>query len=102
MFTFDDMERVDPSGIQVLLRQVDNSELGLALKGANEEIKALFFDNMSERAGKMILEDMDAMGAVRMKDVEDAQAKIVTAAKALSDSGEIVISGSDEGSELVY
>ena len=102
MFTFDDMARVDPSGIQVLLRQVDNSELGLALKGANEEIKALFFDNMSERAGKMILEDMDAMGAVRMKDVEDAQAKIVTAAKALSDSGEIVISGSDEGSELVY
>ena len=102
MFTFDDMARVDPSGIQVLLRQVDNSELGLALKGANEEIKALFFDNMSERAGKMILEDMDAMGAVRMKDVEDAQAKIVTAAKALADSGEIVISGSDEGSELVY
>ena len=102
MFTFDDMTRVDPSGIQVLLRQVDNSELGMALKGANEEIKALFFDNMSERAGKMILEDMDAMGAVRMKDVEDAQAKIVTAAKALSDSGEIVISGSDEGSELVY
>ena len=102
MFTFDDMARVDPSGIQVLLRQVDNSELGLALKGANEEIKALFFDNMSERAGKMILEDMDAMGAVRMKDVEDAQAKIVTAAKTLADSGEIVISGSDEGSELVY
>ena len=102
MFTFDDMERVDPSGIQVLLRQVDNSELGLALKGANEEIKALFFDNMSERAGKMILEDMDAMGAVRMKDVEEAQAKIVTATKALADSGEIVISGSDEGSELVY
>ena len=102
MFTFDDMARVDPSGIQVLLRQVDNSELGLALKGANEEIKALFFDNMSERAGKMILEDMDAMGAVRMKDVEDAQAKIVTAAKALADSGQIVISGSDEGSELVY
>ena len=102
MFTFDDMARVDPSGIQVLLRQVDNSELGLALKGANEEIKALFFDNMSERAGKMILEDMDAMGAVRMKDVEDAQAKIVTAAKTLADSGQIVISGSDEGSELVY
>ena len=57
---------------------------------------------MSERAGKMILEDMDAMGAVRMKDVEEAQAKIVSAAKALADSGEIVISGSDEGSELVY
>ena len=102
MFTFDDMTRVDPSGIQVLLRQVDNSELGLALKGANDEIKALFFDNMSERAGKMIQEDMEALGAVRMSDVEGAQAKIVTAAKALADSGEIVISGSDEGSELVY
>ena len=102
MFTFDDMTRVDPSGIQVLLRQVDNSELGLALKGANDEIKALFFDNMSERAGKMVQEDMEALGAVRMSDVEGAQAKIVTAAKALADSGEIVISGSDEGSELVY
>ena len=85
-----------------MLRQVDNSELGLALKGANDEIKSLFFDNMSERAGKMIQEDMEALGAVRMSDVEGAQAKIVTAAKALADSGEIVISGSDEGSELVY
>ena len=74
----------------------------LALMGANDEIKSLFFDNMSERAGKMIQEDMEALGAVRMSDVEGAQAKIVTAAKALADSGEIVISGSDEGSELVY
>ena len=102
MFTFDDLARVDGAGIQTLLRQVEKDSLGLALKGASEDVKELFFANMSERAGKMMKEDMEAMGAVRLKEVDEAQAAIVAIAKALSDSGEIVIAGGDEDSELVY
>jgi flagellar motor switch protein FliG len=102
MFTFDDLARVDASGIQMLLRQVEKDQLGLALKGSSDEVRELFFANMSERAGKMMKEDMEAMGAVRLKDVDEAQAAIVSVAKALSDSGEIVIAGNDEESELVY
>lgn len=102
MFTFDDLVRVDSSGIQLLLRQVEKDMLAVALKGASEGVKELFFSNMSERAGKMMKEDMDAMGAVRLKDVDEAQSGIVQTAKALSDAGEIVIAGSDEESELVY
>ena len=102
MFTFDDLARVDGGGIQTLLRQVEKDSLGLALKGASDEVQELFFANMSERAGKMMKEDMEAMGAVRLKDVDEAQSGIVTIAKALSDSGEIVIAGGDDESELVY
>lgn len=102
MFTFDDLIRVDASGIQMLLRQVEKDQLAVALKGSSEEVKELFFANMSERAGKMMKEDMDAMGAVRLKDVDEAQSGIVQTAKALSDAGEIVIAGNDEESELVY
>lgn len=102
MFTFDDLVRVDPAGIQTLLRQVDKDQLGLALKGASEEVKQLFFSNMSERAGKMLKEDMEALGAVRLKDVDEAQAGVVSTAKALADAGEIVISGASEEDELVY
>ena len=102
MFTFDDLIRVDASGIQLLLRQVEKDQLAMALKGASDEVKDLFFSNMSERAGKMMREDMEAMGAVRLKDVDEAQSVIVTAAKALADSGEIVITTSDEEGELVY
>ena len=102
MFTFDDLVRVDASGIQLLLRQVEKDQLAVALKGSSEEVKELFFVNMSERAGKMMKEDMDAMGAVRLKDVDEAQSGIVKAAKALADADEIVIAGNDEESELVY
>ena len=102
MFTFDDLVRVDAGGIQTLLRQVEKDQLAVALKGAADAVKELFFANMSERAGKMMKEDMGAMGAVRLKDVDEAQAGIVQIAKALSDAGEIVIAGSDEESELVY
>ncbi len=102
MFTFDDLVRVDASGIQMLLRQVEKDQLAMSLKGAAEDVKDLFFSNMSERAGKMMREDMEAMGAVRLKDVDEAQAAVVTTAKALADSGEIVISTGDEESELVY
>ena len=102
MFTFDDLARVDPAGIQILLRQVEKDQLAMALKGASDGVKDLFFQNMSERAGKMMREDMEAMGAVRLKEVDEAQAAIVLVAKTLADSGEIVISSGSEEDELVY
>ncbi|MFQ5619099.1 MAG: flagellar motor switch protein FliG [Rhodospirillales bacterium] len=102
MFTFGDLSRIDSSGIQVLLRDVEKDKLALALKGASEDLKKLFLDNMSKRAAKMMKEDMEAMGAVRLKDVDEAQAVVVSAAKALADSGEIMISSGGEEDELVY
>jgi len=102
MFTFDDLERVDSAGIQMLLRQVDKAQLAIALKGGSESVKELFFSNMSERAAKIMREDMDAMGAVRLKDVDEAQAGIVSIAKQLADSGEIVIAGQGEEEQLIY
>jgi flagellar motor switch protein FliG len=102
MFTFDDLIRLDASGIQVLLRQVEKDQLALALKGATEDVKELFFSNMSERAGKMMREDMEAMGAVRLKEVDEAQAGVVITAKDLADAGEITISTGEEEGELIY
>ncbi len=102
MFTFDDLVRLDASGIQLLLRQVEKDQLAMSLKGAAEDVKDLFFSNMSERAGKMMREDMEAMGAVRLKDVDEAQAAVVSNAKALADAGEIVISTGEEEGELIY
>ena len=102
MFTFDDLIRINDAGIQVLLRQVEKDILGIALKGASDDVKELFFNNMSERAGKMLKEDMDAMGAVRLKDVDEAQGSVVMIAKSLSDSGEILVSTGGEEDELVY
>ena len=101
MFTFDDLSRLDDGGIQVLMRQVEKDQLALALKGASDEVKDMFFRNMSERAGKMMKEDMDAMGAVRLRDVDEAQGGIVTSAKALADAGEIVIATGSEDDELI-
>lgn len=91
MFTFDDLIKLESQAIQLLLRNVDNARLGLALKGGKDELKELFFKNMSERAAKILREDMENMGPVRVKDVEEAQSEIVIAAKALIDSGEITI-----------
>ena len=85
MFTFDDLVNIDPAGIQTLLRQVEKDQLAMALKGGSDEVKDLFFQNMSERASKMMREDMEAMGAVRLKEVDEAQAAIVGAAKTLAD-----------------
>ena len=101
MFTFDDLSRLDDGGIQVLMRQVEKDQLAMALKGASDDVKDMFFRNMSERAGKMMKEDMDAMGAVRLKDVDEAQAGIVISAKSLADAGEIVISTGGEDDELI-
>ena len=102
MFTFEDLLRIDPAGIQVLLRQVEKDQLAMSLKGASDDVKELFFKNMSERAAKMMREDMEAMGPVRLKEVDEAQANVVQTAKQLADSGEIVISGSGEEDELVF
>lgn len=102
MFTFEDLTRLDAMGIQVLLRNVDKEKLSIALKGASEVIKDLFFKNMSERAGKMMKEDMEALGPVRLRDVDDAQAVIVQTAKDLANNGEITISDGGTQDELVY
>ena len=102
MFTFEDLMRIDAQGIQVLLRNVDKDKLAIALKGASEAIKELFFSNMSTRAGKILKEDMEAMGPVRLREVEEAQQYIVSTAKDLAAANEIVISEGKESDELIY
>ncbi len=102
MFTFDDLAYIDSNSIQTLLKGIDKSKLGLALKGASDPLKDLFFKNMSERAGKILKDDMDTMGMVRLKDVDEAQAEIVRVAKELADKGEIFIADGGEGNEFVY
>ena len=98
MFVFEDILLLDDRAIQRVLRDVDNSDLGIALKGANDEVQAAIFKNLSSRLAAMIKEDMEFMGPVRMKDVEEAQQKIVGVIRKLEDSAEIVISrgGGDE------
>ena len=102
MFTFDDLAKVDAAGVQVILRQVEKDQLAMALKGGSDDLKDLFFGNMSERAGKMMKEDMEAMGAVRLRDVDEAQSAIVQVAKGLADAGEIAIATGGEDDEFVY
>jgi flagellar motor switch protein FliG len=92
MFTFADLQRLSPQAVQVLLRSVEKGRLPIALKGATDPIKALFLGQMSERAAKMLRDDMVALGPVRMKDVEEAQAAISNLAKDLAARGEIDIS----------
>jgi flagellar motor switch protein FliG len=102
MFTFEDLINLDASGIQTLIRAVDKDRLPIALKGATDTIKDLFFANMSERASKIMKEDMSTMGPVRLKDVEEAQQYIVNVAKDLEDRGEIVISTGSEEDQMIY
>lgn len=98
MFVFEDILSLDDRSIQRVLREVENNELATALKSANEEVQTVIFNNLSKRLVAMIKDDMDFMGPVRLKDVEDAQQKIVNIIRKLEDSGEIVISrgGGDE------
>ena len=98
MFVFEDILLLDDRAIQRVLRDVDNADLGVALKAANEEVQNVIFKNLSKRLAAMIKEDMEFMGPVRMKDVEEAQQKIVSVIRKLEDAGEIVISrgGGDE------
>lgn len=102
MFTFEDLSKLDPGGVQTLMRGVDKTKLPIALKGASETIRDLFLSNMSERASKMLKEDMSAMGPVRLKDVEEAQMSMVNLAKELAAKGELVLADSKGEDELVY
>lgn len=98
MFVFEDILSLDDKTIQRVLRDVDNNDLGIALKGTSEEVQNVIFNNLSKRLAAMIREDMDFMGPVRMKDVEEAQQKIVNIIRRLEDTGEIIIArgGGDE------
>jgi flagellar motor switch protein FliG len=98
MFVFEDILSLDDKSIQRVLREVDNNELAVALKGSNEEVQNVIFNNLSKRLAAMIKEDMEYMGPVRLKDVEEAQQKIVNIIRKLEDSSEIIISrgGGDE------
>jgi flagellar motor switch protein FliG len=102
MFTFEDLGKLDPGSIQTLLRHVEKDKLGLALKGATDTLRDTFFSNMSERAGKILREDMESMGPVRLKDVDEAQMRMVNVAKDLATKGEIMIGSGSGDDELVY
>ena len=101
MFTFEDLIKLDASGVQTVLRSAGNNRVAMALKGASEPLRGLFFANMSERAAKIMKEDMEAMGGVRIKDVEEAQQFIVNTAKDLAAAGEIII-GNGKEEDLLY
>jgi len=102
MFTFEDLLKLDSKAIQAVMRGVDKSKLPIALKGASDALKDLFFSNMSERAGKLVKEDIAALGPTRLRDVEEAQASIVNSAKDLAARGEITIAKDNGEDELVY
>ena len=102
MFVFEDLSKLDPGGIQTLLRGTPKEQLALALKGASDKLREMFFSNMSERAAKIMREDMDSMGPVRLKDVDAAQVGMVQVAKDLAAKGEIMLAGSGGDDELIY
>ncbi len=102
MFTFDDLIRLDTGSAQTLMRHIDKDKLAVALKGATEPVREFFMGNMSSRAAKMLVDDMQALGPVRLRDVDDAQAQLVNLAKDLAAKGEIMISKNRGDEELVY
>jgi flagellar motor switch protein FliG len=102
MFTFEDLGKLDPGSIQTLLRHVEKDKLGLSLKGATDSLRDVFFSNMSERAGKILREDMEGLGPVRLKDVDEAQMRMVNVAKDLANKGEIMIASKQGEDELIY
>src|SRR5580658_1916940 len=102
MFVFEDLSKLDPGGVQTLLRGVEKDQLGLALKGASDALREMFFSNMSERASKIMREDMESMGPVRLRDVDAAQMAMVQVAKDLAAKGEIMLAGSGGDDELIY
>jgi flagellar motor switch protein FliG len=101
MFTFEDLAKLESSAIQTLLARMDKKELAMALKGANETIKETFFNNMSGRTAKLLKDDMEAMGPVRLKDVDDAQGRMVSTAKDLAAKGEIMIMKTKSDDQMV-
>ena len=102
MFVFEDLSKLDPGGVQTLLRTVEKDQLGLALKGASDALREMFFTNMSERAAKIMRDDMESMGPVRLREVEQAQMAMVQVAKDLASKGEIMLVGANNDDELVY
>ncbi|MCX7589083.1 MULTISPECIES: flagellar motor switch protein FliG [unclassified Phenylobacterium] len=102
MFVFEDLSKLDPGGVQTLLRNVEKDQLGLALKGASDSLREMFFSNMSERAAKIMREDMESMGPVRLRDVDQAQMAMVQVAKDLAAKGEIMLAGAGGDDELIY
>jgi flagellar motor switch protein FliG len=102
MFTFDDLIKLDAASAQTLMRHVDKDKLAIALKGANDEVRKFFLGNMSSRAAKMLVDDMQAIGPVRLRDVDEAQTLLVNLAKDLAAKGEIMISKNRSDDELVY
>ncbi|MCK8783042.1 flagellar motor switch protein FliG [Roseomonas sp. NAR14] len=103
MFTFDDLARLDGPGVQTLLRSVERDKLPLALKGASDGIRDMFLRNMSERAGKMLKDDIASLGPVRLREVDEAQAAIVSTAKELAQSGQVRLRDAREAAdEMVY
>src|SRR6266851_2822189 len=102
MFTFDDLVKLDSASAQTLMRHIDKDKLGVALKSANEDVRGFFLSHMSSRAGKMLLDDMAALGPVRLRDVDEAQALLVNLAKDLAAKGEIMLTKNRADDELVY
>jgi len=102
MFVFEDLSKLDPGGVQTLLRATGKEQLALALKGASDKLREMFFSNMSERASKIMREDMESMGPVRLKDVDQAQVAMVQVAKDLAAKGEIMLAGAGAEDELIY
>src|ERR1700688_2882712 len=101
MFTFDDLIRLTPQAVQILLRATEKDKLPVALKGASEKIREMFLKNMSDRAGKILKDDIEGLGPVRLRDVDDAQSGIVILAQELAAQGQIEIAESKD-EELVY
>lgn len=101
MFTFEDLQKLEASAIQTLLQKIDKQELALALKGANDQAKEFFFANMSARASKLLKDDMEAMGPVRLKDVDDAQGRMVSIIKDMAARGEVIINKSNSSEEMI-
>jgi flagellar motor switch protein FliG len=102
MFTFEDLAKLDSGAIQTLMRQVEKDRLALALKGANENVRRVFLSNMSQRAAKMLNDEMESLGPVRLRDVDEAQSALVNLAKELAGKGEIMIAKNGGDEELVY
>lgn len=102
MFTFEDLAKLDPAGLQTLMRQVDKDVLARALKGASQPMREFFFGAMSQRAAKNMQDDMEGLGPLRLKEVDEAQTRLVQMTKDLADKGEIVLSKGNSEDELVY
>jgi flagellar motor switch protein FliG len=102
MFTFDDLVKLDSASAQTLMRNIDKNKLAIALKGATDSVRQFFLTNMSTRAAKMLVDDMQAMGPVRLRDVDESQALLVNLAKDLAAKGEIMITKNRADEELIY